>query len=280
MARTQNLSEYLTDIATAIKEKKGDTTPINASKFDEEIANLPSGGGADEYFKTEVTTETNQQKLMIKLIKKVPVIDTSTAKDMYQMFYLFYALEEIEGIDTSSATNMYQMFGDCWVLKEIPQMNTSNVTNMSQTFAGCKLITTIPEIDTSNVLSASNMFAGCYKLITIPMLDFSKANLVSSMFNGCSKLENIGGFKNLGMGYDTTKSANYGNYTMIFTSCGALTHDSLMNVINNLYDLNLLYDVANGGTLKTQKLVLGSTLLAKLTAEEINIAVEKGWSVS
>jgi hypothetical protein len=53
-----------------------------------------------------------------------------------------------------------------------------------------------------------------------------------------------------------------------------------MNVINNLYDLNLTYDVANGGTLYTQKLTLGSTNLAKLTADEIAIATSKGWTVS
>jgi hypothetical protein len=55
--------------------------------------------------------------------------------------------------------------------------------------------------------------------------------------------------------------------------CTKLTHDSLMNVINNLYDIK-----SKG--CNTQQLVLGSTNLAKLTAEEINIAVEKGFSVS
>ena len=59
-----------------------------------------------------------------------------------------------------------------------------------------------------------------------------------------------------------------------------LTYDSLMSVINNLYDLNLTYDVANGGTLYTQKFSVGSTNLAKLTAEEIAIATNKGWTVS
>ena len=48
-----------------------------------------------------------------------------------------------------------------------------------------------------------------------------------------------------------------------------------MNVINNLYDLNLTYNVANGGTLYTQSLNLGSTNKAKLTAEEIAIATAK-----
>lgn len=41
MARTDSLTNYLTDVAEAIKEKKGDDTPINASTFDSEIINLP-----------------------------------------------------------------------------------------------------------------------------------------------------------------------------------------------------------------------------------------------
>ena len=61
----------------------------------------------------------------------------------------------------------------------------------------------------------------------------------------------------------------------------SITKESLIDVINNgLYDLSLTYDVANGETLYTQQLVLGSTNLAKLTADEIAIATSKGWSVS
>ena len=44
MARTNNLTNFLTDVASAIKTKKGDNTPIPASNFDTEITNLPSGG--------------------------------------------------------------------------------------------------------------------------------------------------------------------------------------------------------------------------------------------
>jgi hypothetical protein len=94
-----------------------------------------------------------------------------------------------------------------------------------------------------------------------------------------SKVVNVRSFKNLGKGY-TQKSANYSNYALSLSSCGNLTHDSLVDFINNLYDLNITYDIANGGTLYTQKLQLGSTNLAKLTAEEIAIATNKGWTVS
>ena len=46
-----------------------------------------------------------------------------------------------------------------------------------------------------------------------------------------------------------------------------------MNAINDLYD------IASAGV-QPQKLVLGSTNLAKLTAEEIAIATNKGWTGS
>lgn len=44
MARTDNLTNYLTDVAAAIKTKKGSQVNIPAANFDIEISNLPSGG--------------------------------------------------------------------------------------------------------------------------------------------------------------------------------------------------------------------------------------------
>ena len=44
MARTNTLSNFLTDIATAIKQKKDDQTDIQASEFDTEILALPAQG--------------------------------------------------------------------------------------------------------------------------------------------------------------------------------------------------------------------------------------------
>lgn len=44
MARINSLPDFLTDVATAIKTKKGDNTDIPAANFDTEIINLPSQG--------------------------------------------------------------------------------------------------------------------------------------------------------------------------------------------------------------------------------------------
>lgn len=43
MARTNNLTNFLTDVATAIKTKTGDSTLIPASQFDTKIANITTG---------------------------------------------------------------------------------------------------------------------------------------------------------------------------------------------------------------------------------------------
>ena len=56
MARTNNLTNFLTDVANAIKNKKGDTTDIPASEFDTEIINLPSQG---VYQTKQVNISTN-----------------------------------------------------------------------------------------------------------------------------------------------------------------------------------------------------------------------------
>jgi hypothetical protein len=49
MARTNNLTNFLTDVADAIREKKGTQETIQASDFDTEIENLPSGGSDNTY---------------------------------------------------------------------------------------------------------------------------------------------------------------------------------------------------------------------------------------
>ena len=53
-----------------------------------------------------------------------------------------------------------------------------------------------------------------------------------------------------------------------------------MKIINGLYDLNITYNVAGGGTLYTQTLQLGTHNSNKLTAEEKAIATAKGWTLA
>lgn len=48
MGKDNNLHDFLSDVANAIREKKGTTAPINAQDFASEIASIEIGGGSGE----------------------------------------------------------------------------------------------------------------------------------------------------------------------------------------------------------------------------------------
>ena len=220
-----------------------------------------------------------------QLKKILGIYNTSSVKTIRQCFSGCEALEEIPYFDTSSVTNMTNAFQNCKAITTIPELNFSSLADAYQNygvygmFNGCTSLKNIPTIPTGNLEMFNSMFYGCSSLETVPELNTQKVNNVYTTFNGCSSLKDFGGFLNLGKAY-TRATANYNVYVLDLSACSQLTHDSLMNVINKLYDLNLTYNVAGGGTLYTQTLKIGATNKAKLTAEEIAIATNKGWSVS
>ena len=276
MARINTLGNFLTDVADAIREKKGTTDTILASNFDTEIASIESGGDINEYLSDTITSGNNSLGGWTKTIKKMrsPLTVEGTSAE-----YMFYncPVNELPQLDTSNVTNMSHMFTSCTNLTTIPQINTSNVTNMSLMFASCANLTTIPQLDTSNVTDMSNMFSGCRKITTIPQLNGEKLINVYRNFYSCTSLENFNGLINLGQEFSTSQNANYYNYTLDLSSSTSLTEQSIINILNNLYD------IATKGC-NTQTVTLGATNLAKLTSTEgqqaLASAQSKGWNVA
>ena len=206
------------------------------------------------------------------LLTEIPLLNTVNVTRMPYLFSNCSLLETIPKLETGNVTVMNSMFKGCSSLKQIPLLNTKSCNLMQEMFSGCSSITEIPELDTSNVISMWYMFFKCTSLTTVPMLDASKIINVYNMFNNCSSLVTLGGLKNLGMSYPTNWIENVSEATLNLSYSPLLTHDSLMNIINNLYDIK-----SKG--VKPQTLQLGDTNKAKLTAEEIAIATNKGWNV-
>ena len=210
-------------------------------------------------------------------------LDTSNITDMHDMFKNCANLTHLDlsNFDTSKVTSMYSMFDSCSQLKtlDLSGFDTSKVTNMYAMFGYCQNLTTLnlTVFDTSKVTNMYNMFNYCRKLSNILKLNASNVTSVSSMFNYCSVLTDFGGLENLGQAYLTTQSANYSNYKLGLSRSLQLTEQSLINVLNNLYDIK-----TKG--CNTQQVVLGSNNLAKLTSEEgqqaLSNAQAKGWTVS
>lgn len=187
----------------------------------------------------------------------LPVMDTEQCTSFMNVFYNCGAskIKGLESLNPSNVTNMSQMFSCMYDLTEldISMWDTQKVTNMSQTFNSCKSLLTLSAVHADGVTSISYIFSGTTNLI------------------------NFNGLINLGQAYSTTTSANYGNYKLNLSACTKLTEESLINILNNLYD------IATKGC-KTQQVVLGSTNLAKLTSEEginaLTQAQNYGWTIS
>ena len=252
MARIDNLTNFITDIAAAIKAKTGKTDPITPANFDTEINDIEaSGEDIGEYYTDGLTNGGSAYPGICKSIKKVPA--------------------DLINITDSNKSAQY-LFAYCGNLEETPTINMTNITSMNSMYYQCHKLKKIPAMDTSSVTGMYNMCYFCGELTDVGMLDASSVTLISGAFGACSKLTNFGGIKDLGKAYLPDKGEYYNSYSLGLSDCTQLTHDSLMNVINNLYD------IASAGCPK-QKVVIGSANLAKLTEEEIAIATNKGWSV-
>lgn len=242
--------------------------PYNA--FTEVEANVEAD--VSEYFGLNIPSAGSSSSGLNKIIKKCPPVNIS-GTNAYRMFAECNSLIEVPQLDTSNVTNMEEMFNSCYSLTTIPQLDTSKVTNMARMFNGCKSLTEVPQLDTSKVTNMGWLFRLCSSLTNLPLLNATSVTNVDLIFNLSSSLRTFGGLQSLGQAFLTTASANFSAYKLNVSDCKDLTHDSLMNVGNNLYD------IASKGV-KTQQVVMGSPNIVKLTPEELLVFTNKGFSVS
>ena len=173
--------------------------------------------------------------------------------------------EYFSNIVTSRGANNSNWYSS--VLKMPPlKIGGDNPTNGSGIFSYCTL-EEIPKVDTSEVTFVASMFYFA-KAKIIPEINASKFTNIESILMNCANLEDFGGFLNLGKAYPDTSIQE--SLALGLQNNNKMTHDSLMNVINKLYDIS---------NKRTQIINLGATNKAKLTAEEIAIATNKGWTV-
>lgn len=274
ITRLQNAKTTLKTKLNSRNDNQHQITNELIDEYGDFVDSIPSGGsGGIDWSQIGYSAEPQTVTDGFNYAKQIYDNWDNAQTNLYEMFKKDTNLIYMPLVNTSNVTYAVNAFYECYNLENMPQLNLSNVTYCGRLFYRCEKLKTIPQIDLSSCINSEHICYLCYKLESIAQLNFSSNAKVNSMFDGCSKLTLLGGFLNLGQAYLTTQPANYINYTLDLSSCSLLTHDSLMNVINNLYD------IATKGC-NTQKLQLGSTNLAKLTAEEIAIATNKGWTVS
>lgn len=184
--------------------------------------------------------------------------------------------------DLSGVKDFSNVFSSCYVNKvNFANAISSNATDMGE-FAFSSSIKEIDftGCDTSNITD----FHQALQLTSIAhldlsMFDFGSGNQMSSMFGNMYHVETLNFGINYGKGFANIKSSAHYNASLTIGYAWKLNKESIIDVFNKLYDLNLTYDVANGGTLYTQNVNIYRDLFKQLTEEDILIATNKGWTV-
>ena len=154
-------------------------------------------------------------------------------------------------------------------------MDTSKVTSMSNMFNYCGSLTTLPDFNCVKVTnfgsSSSNSWLKlCSAIQKLGVVDCDSVTDIGYFFGDSSRtyLTDFGGCRNLGKASSVygTNGSSFMNYAP------NLTYESVMNVINGLYDR------ATAG-LSVLTLKLHANHLAMLSEDDIAIATNKGWTI-
>lgn len=230
-------------------------------------------------------------------MRTVKSLNMPNVTDATEMFYYCSAVTHISRLELPNLNKAVNMFSNCQKLLEGPDMDLHNATSVAGMFYYCSALKVVPEYDLSNATDITQLFYNCGTLRTVGNLNCKKATSLNNVFYGCSKLRKIGviecdsinspgnwmgysamnnmtelgGFRNLGKYQSMSSSACTGNYFLYV--CPNLTKESILNVLNELYDR------ASAGY-STVGLKLHTNHLDKLTDEEKAIATNKGWTLS
>ena len=172
MSKENNLKDFLTDIADAIREKKGTTEPINAQDLSEEIRGIESGGSIG--YMTDVIDPT---AIGITNISKVIVNDgIKTIK--IRAFYQWDNLTEVYLPDSVEVleNNAFQQSTKIRTIRVSPNLTKIGVA----AFYSCNSLEGVLPVPIGVTTIEANTFANTNKLSGY---DFSTHSSVPTLSN-------------------------------------------------------------------------------------------------
>ena len=246
-------------------------------------------------------------------IKDLDLTSIDTSK-VTNFSYLLFGAGGLENLDISNwvfdkATDLRYMFHGCVALKEldVTNWNVSNVVEFGSVFQNCKALKelNVSKWNTSKAENMSNMFNGCISVTSLDLSSFntSKVTTVTGMFTGVS-CDIV--FTNKNTSKLTTAFAMFNVFhgTSIdltgFSIAGSTNNNNFITLASNLVNLkapsninksiaitaeklsveSLLSIIDNlNSVAKTQILTIGEVNIAKLTDEQIAVALNKNWTV-
>lgn len=278
-------------------------TPYEGRQLDKVVVKADTAGSVILDFLNNGGTFANYSG------QRIPKIDWSKLdKPNYDFF--FYNAKNLTNDDLQNFMNLYtddKSFKDATILNS-DTFRYNGVTELNlvvpKGFKNSKKQIILPTnignytkikqvtIDCNNSLEYSGTLLGWSYYMTLTLLNtqnlktcytptsevninrFYAGSLTTVPMNGVeNRAEYFGGFIDLGKGLQQNGRAD--NHTMTFYKDSKATRESILNIFNDLYDLNLLgFTFVNKPTIK-----LGPTVWNRVTEEDIKIATDKGWTV-
>jgi hypothetical protein len=266
MAKNDNLKDFLTDVADAIREKKGSTDLINPQDFSSEIASIQSG----DIWGFDTIGYTPQNSTIDDIVNYSLKIKEDIANGK-KSFGGDYRLVFFPNVDFSQIkTDSMNMFSACYSLIYLPSIDAINMTRMQGTFNLCSALQELHIRNTYNSWTFSNCFYGCTSLRKVDYLDWINVTAASFTFSNCTSLvfalmENIG--KSTLTTYDFSGALIWGTGS----------EENRQSLIDSL--ITYSYDRASNG-MSTVTIKLSANTKALLTEEEIAQITNKGFTIS
>lgn len=268
--KLQQLVTIKADIKTAINNKGGNVSD-DFTTYATAIENIEGGGEG-------IFEITNEISLAYSQFTEVPSniqLGASTTNAKY-LFRWCEKLTKLPDWDFSNINNAYAMCDNCTSLNYPVGLYMPEVINCQYMFINTPYLESINLLETSKCKSFANTFAAnstdTAALRYVGEIDCTSVTTggTSNMFLNQKQLREIGGLKNLGMGFGKLSKA----YSFNLSYSSNISVESLKNIIRGLADVN---EIRNGYTC-TLNIVNG--LVSLIPEDIIAIATERGWTIA
>lgn len=305
MGKNNNLQDFMTDLANAIREKKGTTDKINPQDFSDEIKSIKTStsmwtghvdveglkaiGWDDDdiaYFQEHGVNWMEEDDEYHKVSDDNKALYGVLTADNIQEYK--DRIVWLPKIDTSHITNLSGKFSNLHNMVAIPLLNTVLNIGANYMFSDCHSLTCIPPLNMIKVRDMAGMFSNCTSLSYVPKIVSNESgtasymfywcrslkktpeihaplNNTSSMFSGCSSLVSVG----------EVDMENVTNSSSMFFNCFLATNLKIKNIktsvsINNAFLLtkeSLLYMVENEAATSAITITLSSVSYNRLSSD-------------
>lgn len=267
------LTDKLTSIANAIREKGGTTEKLTLDAMPNAIAALPTGGGSEEDGVPNPITYTGNISHIFKNNNNSWVINN------------FFDRLVFEGVSSVENT-----FADSTTIKKLPSLKQSaSYTTWLYTFSGMTNLEEVGDIINFYPSQCSRIFQNCYRLRNCPRFVNPKEFNTGStgynngyMFSYCYSLRNVDEelMKSI---QSKSSSSSYSPYYSCFTYCCSLDEIKSINPITATTLTSNVFSSTFNYCCRLKRITFnlqddGSPFVVKWKGQTIDLSKYTGWA--